>query len=234
MLLYVIRHGDPIYETDTLTERGQLQAEAVGKRMVRAGINRIYSSPMGRARLTAAPACRMLNLPCQIEEWAREIEQEVKSPYPNGVMRSVSLLNNIEFRKDGRMDLPYDQAFDCPGISQSRMKEAVDYIAKNGRDFLARLGYQEENGIYRIVRPNEDRVALFCHAGMARAWMSVLLHIPIHTIWSSFSVTHTGITVYEFKNQPEGFTAPTCLCFSDTSHLYADGLDLKHCNKFEV
>ena len=189
---------------------------------------------MGRAQLTAAPACRMLNLPCQIEEWAREIEEEVKSPYPTGEMRSVSLLNNIEFRKDGRMDLLYDQAFECPGISQSRMREAVGYIARHGRDFLARLGYQEENGIYRILRPNDDRVALFCHAGIARAWMSVLLHIPIHTLWSSFSVTHTGITVYEFKNQPEGFTAPTCLCFSDTSHLYAEGLDLKHCNKMEV
>ena len=234
MLLYVVRHGDPNYETDRLTERGKLQAEAVGKRMVRAGINQVFSSPMGRARETAAPTCRMLNLPCQIEEWAREIEQEVKSPYPDGILKSVSLLNNIEFRKDGRMDLRYDEAFDCPGISQSRMKEAVEYIEKNGRDFLTRLGYQEENGIYRILRANEDRVALFCHAGMARAWMSVLLHIPIHTLWSSFAVTHTGVTVYEFKNQPEGFTAPICLNFSDISHLYADGLDIKHCNGFEI
>ena len=28
MLLYIIRHGDPIYATDTLTERGRHQAEA--------------------------------------------------------------------------------------------------------------------------------------------------------------------------------------------------------------
>ena len=33
MLLYIIRHGDPDYATDSLTERGKLQAEAVGKRM---------------------------------------------------------------------------------------------------------------------------------------------------------------------------------------------------------
>lgn len=234
MLLYVVRHGEPDYVTDTLLERGKLQAEAVGKRLVRAGITQIYSSPMGRAKETAAPACRMLNLPCHIEEWAKEIEQEVKSPYPDGVLKSVSLLNNIEFRKDGRMDLLYDQGFDCPGINQSHMKEAVEYITENGRDFLTRLGYREENGIYRIINPNEERVALFCHAGLMRAWMSVLLHIPIHTLWSSFSVTHTGITVFEFKNEPEGFTAPRCLAFSDTSHLYADGLDLRHCNKFEV
>ena len=70
MLLYVVRHGEPDYVTDTLLERGKLQAEAVGKRLVRAGITQIYSSPMGRAKETAAPACRMLNLPCHIEEWA--------------------------------------------------------------------------------------------------------------------------------------------------------------------
>ena len=70
MLLYIIRHGDPIYVTDTLTEKGKLQAEAVGKRMLDADINEIYASPMGRAKETAAPACRMLGLPMHIEQWA--------------------------------------------------------------------------------------------------------------------------------------------------------------------
>ena len=56
MLLYLVRHGDPIYETDSLTERGKLQAESVGKRMQKIGIDQIYSSSMGRAMETAAPA----------------------------------------------------------------------------------------------------------------------------------------------------------------------------------
>ena len=73
MLLYIIRHGDPDYATDTLTERGKLQAEAVGKRMLAAKIDRIFTSPMGRARETAAPACRMLGLTAQVEDWAAEI-----------------------------------------------------------------------------------------------------------------------------------------------------------------
>ena len=234
MLLYVVRHGDPDYTTDTLTERGKLQAEAVSKRMARAGINKMFTSPMGRARETAEPTRRLLQLPCPVEEWSHEIGDEVKTPYPDGVMKSITLLNNIEFRKDGRMDLSYDDAFTCPGISQSRMNESVDYITQNCFDFLRRLGYQEENGIYRILEPNEDRVALFCHAGLMRVMVSVLLHIPLNTTWASFSVTHTGITVFEFENYPNGFTAPRCLAFSDTSHLYAEGLDLKHCNKFEV
>ena len=132
--------------------------------MVRAGIHQIYSSPMGRARETAAPACRMLNLPCHIEEWAREIEQEVKSPYPDGVMKSVSLLNNIEFRKDGRMDLSYDQGFDCPGINQSHMKEAVDYITENG----VRLGkwYRTVRAAYRDGTLSDERKRLLENIGI--------------------------------------------------------------------
>ena len=59
MLLYIIRHGEPDYTTDTLTERGRLQAEAVGKRMAASKIDRIFSSPMGRAIQTAEPACRL-------------------------------------------------------------------------------------------------------------------------------------------------------------------------------
>ena len=70
MLLYIVRHGDPDYTTDTLTERGLVQAEAVGKRIFDSKIDRIFSSPMGRAMETADPACRLLGLEKNIEEFA--------------------------------------------------------------------------------------------------------------------------------------------------------------------
>ena len=38
----------------------------------------------------------------------------------------------------------------------------------------------------------------------------------------------------EFQNYENGFTAPKCLCFSDMSHLYADGLDMIHDNRFDI
>ena len=53
MLLYIVRHGDPDYSTDSLTQRGKLQAEAVGKRIFEAKVDKIFSSPMGRAKQTA-------------------------------------------------------------------------------------------------------------------------------------------------------------------------------------
>jgi len=234
MLLYIVRHGDPIYETDSLTERGKLQAQAVGKRMLDAKIDRIFSSPMGRAKQTAEPACKLLGLEKQIEDWTHEIEDERLTPFPDGERKSISLLQNTYYRENGNIDLPYDKAYDCTGINQSQMRSAVQYIEDHGKEFLERLGYREENGVYRILRNNEENVALFCHAAFARAWISVLLHIPLHIMWASFGYTHTGVTVIEFKNNDNGLTAPKCLCYSDVSHLYADSLDLKYNNEVDI
>lgn len=235
MLLYIIRHGDPDYATDSLTERGRLQAEAVGKRMADAGINRVFSSPMGRARQTAEPACRLLGLDCTVEEWAHEIGDEHRlTPYPDGKLKSVSLVDRVHLRRDGAIDLPYERAFECPGFSESNMKDALDKISAGGRDFLARLGYLEENGVYRITEPNEDKVALFCHAGMGRIFISHLLHIPLHLMWAGFNYNHTGVSIIEFKNQKSGFTVPRLLCYSDMSHLYAHGPDMRYSGKFEI
>ena len=231
MLLYIVRHGDPIYETDSLTERGFLQAEAVAKRIAASGISQIYSSPMGRARMTAAPSCRLLGLDCHIEEWAHEVEDERLTPFPDGKPKSVTNVPGFYYRENGMIDLPYDKGYDAQGFRDSQMKQAVSRIEAGGKDFLRRLGYQEENGVYRILRPNEERVALFCHSVMARAWLSTLLHIPIHLMWAGFEYAHTGVTVLDFPNYEEGRTVPKCLCYSDMSHLFAEGLDMRH-NRF--
>ena len=228
MLLYIIRHGEPDYATDTLTQRGILQAEAVGKRMLKAGIDHVFSSPLGRAKMTAEPACKLLGMECEIEEWTKELDNEVRTPYPDGKIKSISSLQNTVFRDNGSIELDYHQALGSPGISESRMNEAIPFIEKNGNRFLERLGYKEENGIFRIMRPNENKVALFCHAAFARAWLSVLLHIPLHLMWAGFGYTHTGVTIIEFKNNANKITAPQCLCFSDMSHLYAHGPDMDY------
>ena len=234
MLLYIVRHGEPDYVTDTLTENGIIQAEAVGKRIAASGINVIYSSPMGRARQTAAPACRLLGLPCNIEEWAHEVEDERLTPYPDGKLKSISVIQNTVYRENGNILLPYERAYECTAIDQTQMKTKVAEIERNGNAFLERLGYKEENGVYRILRPNEDKVALFCHSVFARSWLSTLLHIPIHIMWSGFVHNFTGVTVVEFKNNPDGYTAPRLLCYSDMSHFYGEGLSMTYENRFDI
>lgn len=225
MLLYIVRHGDPDYVTDSLTEKGILQAEAVGKRLYEAGINRIFSSPMGRARQTAEPACRLLGLDYTVEEWTHEIGQEMYATAPDGRRTTLGGIPSYCFREKGGIDLPFEKELDAPVINETQLDTVFPYIEENGRDFLERLGYKEENGVYRILHSNDDRVALFCHAGFARAWISRLLHIPAQIMWAGFNYCHTGVTILEFKNTPSGITAPRMLCYSDMSHYYKEGLE---------
>ncbi len=73
MRLHIIRHGDPNYELDALTEYGKIQAEALAKRLVTLPVEEIYSSPMGRARETASYTATALGMPISILNWTREV-----------------------------------------------------------------------------------------------------------------------------------------------------------------
>ena len=55
MIFYYVRHGDPIYDPDSLTELGHKQAAALAKRFTLTGLDEIYSSTSMRARMTAEP-----------------------------------------------------------------------------------------------------------------------------------------------------------------------------------
>ena len=53
MKIIFIRHGDPNYELDCLTEVGIEQAKALGEYMKDIPVDGVFSSPHGRAYLTA-------------------------------------------------------------------------------------------------------------------------------------------------------------------------------------
>ena len=55
MRLIFIRHGDPDYEKDSLTEKGRREAALLCGRLLRLDIGDIYVSPLGRARDTLKP-----------------------------------------------------------------------------------------------------------------------------------------------------------------------------------
>ena len=54
MKILLIRHGDPDYEKDSLTEKGWHEAELLAQRMAELEIQSFYVSPLGRAKDTAS------------------------------------------------------------------------------------------------------------------------------------------------------------------------------------
>ena len=97
MLLYIIRHAEPIYNPDTLTEKGRMQAQALAKRLAVHGLTTVYSSPSGRAMETAKATCDMLGLGLNIEEWTREVADRFSITMPSGEKEFVLNVTNTQF-----------------------------------------------------------------------------------------------------------------------------------------
>ena len=53
MRILLLRHGEPDYEKDSLTEKGKHEAELLSRRLEKYDIRDVYVSPLGRARETA-------------------------------------------------------------------------------------------------------------------------------------------------------------------------------------
>ena len=72
MLLFYVRHGDPIYNPDSLTPLGERQAEAVGKMLRSLRIDDVYASTSNRAQLTAKPLCEIAKKEMTLLDFANE------------------------------------------------------------------------------------------------------------------------------------------------------------------
>ncbi len=235
MLLYIIRHGDPIYGPDTLTEKGKLQAQALASRLAVNGLDRIYSSPMGRARETAQPACDLLGLQYSVEEWTSEGKawQDFSLVMPDGKRRWCFSIQGTILKNDNTINIGSNW-HELEMFNETNAKDGYKRIQDSSDEFLARHGYLRDGAIYRITHPNEERVAVFCHEGFGLTWMSHLLSIPPHIFWTSFNITHSGVSIFNFKNYPDGLTVPACLCLNDTSHIYKSGLPMQMHNIIDI
>lgn len=238
MLLYIIRHGEPDYKNDTLTPMGWKQAEALARRFAVHGLDRIYSSPLGRAKDTAKPTCELLGLPMETEEWASESHawEDISCPLPGGGSGWIFFRKQTEILNEESADLNRNNWFDAPCFAQyrERIMKGFERMQASSDEFLARQGYVREGTKYRIERPNNDKVALFCHQGFSMEFLPVLLQIPPQITFAGFDFSHTGVTIFEFRNDSSGYTMPRCLCLSDVSHIYEAGLPLKYNGSLEI
>ena len=55
MKLLIVRHGDPDYDIDSLTEKGWKEVEYLSQKLSKLDVKAFYVSPLGRAKATAAP-----------------------------------------------------------------------------------------------------------------------------------------------------------------------------------
>lgn len=228
MLLYYVRHGDPIYNPDSLTPLGHEQAKALAKRLLVHGVDRVYSSPSVRARMTAQPLCELLKLEPHLCPWADEslAWQDFAIPTDDGGhtwsffdARMKDLFNSpgVYAMGEAWYEHPDLAAYDF-GKGVQRVNQAVD-------GFLLELGYRHdrENHRYERVADAPARVALFAHQGFAMSFFSSVLDIPYPLFSTHFDFGHSSLSVINFSDSGQ-YVRPCALQTSNDSHLYREGL----------
>ena len=235
MILFYVRHGDPIYDPDQLTPLGQRQAEAVGRRLARFGIDQIYSSTSTRAYQTSLPTAEMMKKPVEQMEFCHEnlawkdlaIDLETGGKTWAFYHPEVSRL----FATKSVRDLG-EKWYEHPELKKYNFHPAIQRIHDEADKFLASLGYEHdrENGNYRIVRPNHDRVALFAHQGFGLAFLSSILDIPYPLFSMHFDMSHTGMSVIDFTEKEDGVVVPRALTVGNDGHLLADNMPTAYHN----
>lgn len=232
MLLYYVRHGDPIYDPDSLTPLGERQAEAVARRLALHGIDEIYSSTSTRALLTAKPTCEILHKEAIKLEWCHEGNAakyfwlDCGNGQKGWVFHQKGYIEKFASKEVVELGAKW---YDHPDFADKNFKEGIQNTKNKAFAFLSELGftYDEQKGMYKSSRQNNKRVALFAHQGMGLLLLSIISLIPYPAFCTRFDMTHTGVTVIEFP-ECEGYILPKILTLSNDSHIYRDGLPTKY------
>lgn len=222
MKLIIIRHGDPDYSIDSLTEKGWREAALLAQRIAPMKVDDYYCSPLGRARDTASLTLKKCRRTAETLDWLREFSLPVNHPL-TGEPRSVAwdAMPDYWTKLDGFYDnnLWSSTGYMQPAPSLEYYKEVADGLDS----ILAKHGYSRDGRMYRTQGGNRDVVVFFCHFGVEMVMLSHLFGIPPMPLWHSFIALPTSVTTIFTEEREEGSVIFRCAGFGDVSHLYAAG-----------
>ncbi len=222
MKLLLIRHGDPDYENDALTEKGRREADYLAERLSGLDISAFYTSPLGRAKDTAAPTLARVGRQAEELDWLREFHAPILRPDAGGRRRvpwdwlPQDWTPLDEFYSAGRW-------YRHPLLEEARVKEEYDRVTAGLDGLLARHGYVREGRLYRAQRPNRDTVALFCHFGVETMLLSHLLSVSPMPLLHGLCAAPSSVTTVVTEERREGIASFRTIAFGDVSHLYLHG-----------
>lgn len=204
MEFYLIRHGDPDYEHDTLTTYGHRQAELLGKRLEKENIDYLYSSPLGRAQATSAPLARLTGKTVKILPWSQEVGIPCYIPSPDYLEQENLDLGKLFYTREKYKEWPF-------AICEERVSTGIDCL-------FGVHGYSKFGDKYKVVSHSDEKIALFCHGNLGIFVISYLMNLPMNVAASHLVLYTTSVTKFVFEEK-DGFAIPKIQYFNERMHL---------------
>ena len=219
MRILFLRHGEPDYVKDNLTDSGVRQAELLAQRLKDEGIDEIWTSPLGRARRTAQISSEVLKLPVKTLECMREIKWG-------------SVDGNPIFADGHPWDIADEMAhlgmdLTCSDWRANRFfinNSAVSSVknVESGIDaWLSGFGYKRQGLYYdhTVEDDNHKTIALFCHGGSSSAAIAHLMNLQFPYVCAMLHMEFTGITIIRLDKKAGTCTLPCLELANDAKHL---------------
>lgn len=223
MRLLIIRHGDPDYSIDSLTEKGWREAELLSKRISKLDVKAFYCSPLGRAKDTASLTLKKMGREAEILDWLKEFYYcQIKLPYiKEGTALTWDLLPSFFTKIDDLYDK--DKFKDVDFMREGNYPELYKNVTDGLDALLEKYGYKRCGRYYEAVNSNRDTIVLFCHFGIECQLLGHLLGISPVVLGQNFCAAPSSVTTLYTEEREKGIASFRCAAFGDTSHLYAGG-----------
>ena len=224
MRLIFIRHAEPDYDIDGLTPKGEREAGFLSERVATWKVDHFYSSPLGRAKATAAPSLQKLSQKAAVCEWLKEFYYPVTDPLTGRFGVPWDLMPEY-FTKE---PLFYDKDnwFRAPLYRTNPEIETGWRDVCNGLDrLLAGYGYSRDGACYKVTSTADDpetgepNLVFFCHLGITCVLMSHLMGLSPVMLWQNIYIAPTGVTVLGSEERCSSIASFRAQVIGDTSHL---------------
>lgn len=216
MKIIFVRHGDPDYSKDCLTELGKFEADRVADRLAKLPIKKIYSSPLGRAYETALTIGKKIGMDVEIKDFLRE----TPCTYLTNSGKKFDLRDRLisDWCDDPSIYGPNSWR-DNPDIKDSSFPSWMDEIYKGLDELIASHGYKRNGKAYDVVDPNHDIIVIVAHFGSISDMLSHIMDISPELLWHHFICSPTSVTILTTEERRPGKAIFRCSQYGDVSHL---------------
>lgn len=218
MKLLIVRHGDPDYTIDSLTEKGWKEARYLSERISKLDVKDFYVSPLGRAKDTASFTLEKMNRTATECEWLREFAPRIMRPDKETETIAWDWLPQDWTAEENFYR--YDKWSDHDILKQGKVKEEYDWVVNGLDGLLAEHGYVRKNHYYEVKKANNDTIVFFCHFGVGCVLIGHLLGISPMVLWHGFCAAPTSVATLVTEERRKGVASFRMSAYGDISHLY--------------